>query len=259
MKLPIIVAVGLTLLSLQALAAEPAKAPAAAAPAAATPAATAAAPAALNLPNVPGLTTDKDKISYSIGMDLGNNFKNHGIDVDAATLARGIKDAQNGNTLMTKEQVSATLDAFQKQFMAKQKAAFMSESTKNLKEGNDFLAANKTKPGVVTTASGLQYKVVTPGNGDKPGDNDTVTVDYEGKLINGKVFDSSYQRGKPVSFPVADVIHGWTEALKLMQTGSTYEIYVPPTLAYGAQGMPGAIGPNQTLIFKIHLISIKKA
>lgn len=276
MKLrPFLMAVGFGFLSTQALAADqasqsqamPAPTTTAAKPAAQQTAAPAqqaqtAAPAVekIALPNIPTLPTDKDKISYSIGMDLGTNFKAHGIDIDPTVLARGIKDTlQGGQTLMTKEQAMTTLTAFQKQMMAKQKAAFTAESAKNLQEGQTFLTANKTKPGVVTTPTGLQYKVVTAGQGNKPTDTDTVTVDYSGSFINGQEFDSSYKRGKPVTFGVSDVIHGWTEALKLMQPGATYEIYVPPTLAYGAQGMPGVIGPNQTLVFKIHLISIKKA
>lgn len=212
------------------------------------------------MPAVAGLTTDKQKISYSIGVDLGANFKTQGIDIDPATLVRGLTDALTGGTmLMTKEQVGATLVAFQKDMVAKQKAAQAAASAKNLQEGNAFLAANKTKSGIITTADGLQYRVVNAGKGTPPGDNDVVTVDYTGSFINGNVFDSSYQHGKPVTFPVSEVIKGWTQALKLMPPGALYEIYVPATLAYGEQGIPNVIGPNQTLIFKIHLISVKKA
>jgi FKBP-type peptidyl-prolyl cis-trans isomerase FklB len=218
------------------------------------------APAAAAMPAIPGFATDKEKISYAIGIDLGANFKAQGIDVDPATLQRGIQDILAGGKLaMTKEQVAAIFIAFRKNMEAKQKAAFEVASAQNLQEGTAFLAANKTKPGVTTTASGLQYKVITPGKGASPVDKDIVTVDYTGTFINGKVFDSSYQHGKPVSFPVTDVIAGWTEALKLMHPGETVEIYVPAKLAYGERGMPGAIGPNQTLVFKIHLISVKKA
>lgn len=212
------------------------------------------------LPTVTGFTSDKEKISYAIGVDLGANFKAQGIDVNPATLQRGLNDMlTNGKLAMTKEQVAATLIAFQKNMMAKQKAAFDAMSAVNQQQGAAFLAANKTKPGVKTTASGLQYKVDTAGTGAAPVDNDTVTVDYQGSFTNGKVFDSSYQRGKPVTFPVSEVIPGWTEALKLMQPGAVYEVYVPANLAYGARGMGGVIGPNQTLVFKIHLISVKKA
>lgn len=206
------------------------------------------------------LATDKEKISYSIGVDLGSNFKNQNIDIDPNLLARGLQDSMNGSPLLlTQQQMGDTLMAFQKQLIAKKQATFAASSTTNKTEGDTFLASNKTKPGVVTTPSGLQYKVITKGNGQAPTDNDVVTVDYSGNFINGKEFDSSYKRGKPVVFPVSQVIAGWTEALKLMQPGATYEIFVPPTLAYGATGFGNAIGPNQTLIFKIHLISVKPA
>lgn len=221
---------------------------------------TANAPTMLPLPVVPGFTTDKEKLSYAIGVDLGANFKAQNIDINPATLQRGINDMLSGGKLaMTKEQVAATLITFQKNMIAKQKAVFDTASAKNLQEGNTFLTANKTKPGVKTTASGLQYKVITPGNGASPTDSDVVTVDYQGNFLNGQVFDSSYKRGKPVTFPVSEVIPGWTETLKLMQPGETVEVYVPANLAYGERGLGNAIGPNQTLIFKIHLISIKKA
>lgn len=124
--------------------------------------------------------------------------------------------------------------------------------------GEAFLQQNKKKQGVVTTASGLQYKVMTEGKGEKPKATDIVTVNYEGKLINGKEFDSSYKRGEPATFPVNGVIAGWTEALQLMPVGSTWELYIPASLAYGAEGAPPAIGSNETLIFKVQLLSVKK-
>lgn len=125
------------------------------------------------------------------------------------------------------------------------------------KQGEAFMQTNKNKKGVVTLPSGLQYEVVTQGTGKKPGKSDVVTVDYEGKLINGQVFDSSYKRGQPASFPVGGVIPGWTEALQLMNEGSTWMLYIPATLAYGEAGAGGLIGPNEALIFKVHLISVK--
>lgn len=125
------------------------------------------------------------------------------------------------------------------------------------KQGEAFMQTNKDKKGVVTLPSGLQYKVITPGTGKKPGTSDTVTVDYEGKLIDGKIFDSSYQRGQPATFPVNGVIPGWTEALQLMNEGSTWMLYIPANLAYGEAGAGGLIGPNETLVFKVHLISVK--
>lgn len=134
-----------------------------------------------------------------------------------------------------------------------------SVSEKNLQAGEAFLSANKTKPGVVTLPDGLQYKIITEGQGPKPTANDLVTVNYAGTLIDGSEFDSSYKRGEPATFPVNGVIAGWTEALQLMKAGSTWELYIPASLAYGAMGMPPAIGPNQTLIFKVNLIEVKKS
>ncbi len=133
-----------------------------------------------------------------------------------------------------------------------------STETKNTMTGDAFLAANKSKPGVVTLPDGLQYKVLTQGNGPQPTDKDTVTVNYSGTLIDGTEFDSSYKRGQPATFPVTGVIQGWTEALKLMKEGSTWELYIPSTLAYGENGAPPAIGPNETLIFKVNLIKVNK-
>jgi FKBP-type peptidyl-prolyl cis-trans isomerase FklB len=133
-----------------------------------------------------------------------------------------------------------------------------SSADSNKAAGEKFLATNKAKEGVVTLPSGLQYKVITEGKGEKPSAQDTVTVNYEGKLLDGTVFDSSYQRGQPATFQVSDVIPGWVEALQLMKTGSTWEIYIPSQLAYGEQGAGQTIGPNQTLIFKVELLGIKK-
>lgn len=203
---------------------------------------------------------DKSKLSYSIGVDLGENFKTQGIEVDPEMLVKGMRDAIAGNQLtFTKEQMTATLIAFQKQLIAKQQSAFNSAASKNEQEGKAFIEANKAKPGVVTTTSGLQYKVVTPGTGTHPSDTDVVTVDYSGSFINGQVFDSSYKRGKPVTFPVNEVIPGWVEVIKLMQPGATYEVVVPSSLAYGDRGLGNVIGPKQTLLFKIHLITVKPA
>lgn len=260
MKLRTLLAAAVSFCCVQAMAADQTSTqPSATKPVVAQPVAAVKAPAVLPLPVVAGFTNDKEKLSYAIGVDLGANFKAQGIEIDPATLQRGINDILTNSKLsMTKEQVAATLIAFQKNMMVKQKAVFDAAGAKNLQEGNAFLAANKTKPGVKTTASGLQYKIVTPGTGTSPVDNDIVTVDYQGNFINGQVFDSSYKRGKPVTFPVSEVIPGWTEVLKLMQPGETVEAYVPASLAYGERGLGNAIGPNQALIFKIHLISVKK-
>lgn len=219
-----------------------------------------AAPAPTTASNVtvPKITVDKDKVSYGIGMDLGANFKAQGIEIDPAMVERGLKDATSGTKpLYTQQEMASTLVEFQKQLIAKRQAEFALMAAKNQQQSNAFLQTNKSKPGIVTTASGLQYKVVDAGKGTAtPSDKDVVTVDYVGSLPNGQVFDSSYKRGKPVTFPVGEVIPGWTEALKLMKPGSTYEIYVPSNLAYGDRGLPPVIGPNQALVFKIHLIAI---
>lgn len=205
------------------------------------------------------LTTEKEKVSYSIGADLGENFKAQGIEIDPAMVAKGLQDIiSNQATLMTKQEMANTLMAFQKELVAKRDAQSKNASAQNLQAGNAYLAANKQKPGVITTASGLQYKIIKAGKGETPTANDTVTVDYKGTLINGKVFDSSYDRKQSVTFPVSGVVPGWQEALKLMQPGSTFEIVVPANLAYGEQGAGGAIGPNETLLFTIHLVSVKK-
>ena len=151
-----------------------------------------------------------------------------------------------------------TLTKFQKDLMAKHAAQFDKQASANKEKGDAFLAANKAKAGVVTLASGLQYKIITPGKGAKPAKEDEVTVEYTGKLIDGTVFDSTDKAGKPATFKVTQVIPGWTEALQLMPAGSTWEIYVPANLAYGARNVGGPIGPNETLIFNVHLISVKK-
>jgi FKBP-type peptidyl-prolyl cis-trans isomerase FklB len=205
------------------------------------------------------LQTPRDKLSYAIGVDMGNGFKRQNIDINAGMIVQGMQDVLTGNKLlMTEQEVRSTLVDVQKQIMAKREAEFKQMGEKNLQDGNAFLAANKTKPSVVTTTSGLQYKIIKEGKGVSPTDKDLVTVDYQGSFIDGKVFDSSYQRGKSVTFGVTDVIPGWTQALKMMKPGATWEVYVPANLAYGSNGMPPVIGPNQTLIFKINLIAVNK-
>jgi FKBP-type peptidyl-prolyl cis-trans isomerase FklB len=203
------------------------------------------------------LATEKDKLSYAIGMDLGENFKAQSIDVNPSVLSTGVKDALSGGAaLMTSAQKKETLMKFQKEFTAKQEAEMKQAIVKNKQAGDSFLAANKAKPGVVTLPSGLQYKVIEAGTGAIPTEKDVVAVEYEGTLINGTVFDSSAKQGKPVTFTVGDVIPGWREALKLMKTGSKWELVIPSTLAYGERGVGEAIGPNETLIFKVKLISV---
>jgi FKBP-type peptidyl-prolyl cis-trans isomerase FklB len=205
------------------------------------------------------LTTDKDKLSYSIGADLGKNFKTQGIDINPEALAKGMQDGMSGTKLiLTEQQMKDVLSKFQKDLMAKRTSEFNKKSEENKSKGEAFLASNKSKPGVIVLPSGLQYKIINTGNGTKPSKTDTVTVEYTGHLIDGTVFDSTEKTGKPATFQVSQVIPGWTEALQLMPSGSTWEIYVPSSLAYGPRSVGGPIGPNETLIFKIHLISVKK-
>lgn len=205
------------------------------------------------------LKSQKDRISYSIGMDIGNNFKKQGFELDGDLLARGIKDSLTGNTnpLLTEKEVQDTIAAFRKDLMEKNMALTKQRSEKNKKEGEEFLAENKKKEGVITLPSGLQYKVLAAGSGDKPKENDTVTVNYRGNLIDGTEFDSSYKRNEPATFPVKGVIAGWTEALQLMQPGSKWQLVVPATLGYGERGAGANIGPNATLVFEVELLTIK--
>lgn len=206
------------------------------------------------------LNSDLDKLSYSIGADLGKNFKKQGIEISPEAMAKGLQDGISGGALlMTDDQMKEVLNTFQKDLMAKRNADFNQKAEANKAKGEAFLSENKAKEGVITLPSGLQYRIIENGKGAKPGKEDTVTVDYSGTLIDGQVFDSSEKTGKPATFKVSQVIPGWTEALQLMPAGSTWEIYVPAALAYGTRSIGGPIGPNETLIFKIHLISIKKS
>ena len=205
------------------------------------------------------LKDQKDKVSYSIGMDIGNNLKRQSIDINTDILSQGLKDSYSGSKpLMTEKEMRETLISFQKGMMEKRMAKMKELGEKNKKEGEAFLAANKKKKGVVTTASGLQYKIITEGKGKKPKADDTVTVNYKGTLIDGTVFDSSYKRGQSATFPVKGVIPGWTEALQLMPVGSKWELFIPSNLAYGERGAGNVIGPDATLIFEVELLSIGK-
>ena len=201
------------------------------------------------------LKNQKEKMSYIIGMDIGNNLKKQSIDIDPNILAKGVKDALSGSQpLLTEQEVHETTMAFQKEMMAKQEEV----GKKNKREGETFLAENKKKEGVKTLPSGLQYKVIKAGTGKKPKLTDTVTTHYRGTLINGTEFDSSYRRGQTVSFQVNGVIPGWTEALQLMEEGAKWQLFIPSNLAYGERGAGRDIGPNATLIFEIELLSIQE-
>ena len=203
------------------------------------------------------LKTQKDKVSYAIGLDVGNNLKKNELDVDPDILVTAIKDVlSNSKPLMTDQETKETLMALQKDLQAKQLERNKVLGEKNKKEGDAFLAKNKKLEGVKTLPSGLQYKVLSAGKGKTPKATDTVTVNYAGKLIDGVEFDSSYKRGQPATFPVGGVIKGWTEALQLMKEGSKWQLVIPADLAYGEQGRPG-IPPNSVLIFEVELVSIK--
>jgi len=223
-----------------------------------TPAATPTAPA-----STPELSKE-DKLSYSVGFNVGKSLKQQDIKVNVDLLTQGIKESltAQATTLLTAEQVSQTLQDFQKERLAKQVEEFKKKTETNTKAGQDFLEHNKKNEGVVVLASGLQYKVLKSGaeGGKKPKASDTVTTHYKGTLLDGTEFDSSYKRGEPTSFPVEGVIAGWTEALQLMKPGDKWQLFVPPELAYGARGTPdGKIGPNQTLVFEVELISVADA
>jgi FKBP-type peptidyl-prolyl cis-trans isomerase len=210
--------------------------------------------------NAPELKDEKSKVSYAIGLDIGNTFKKQGMDINAEILMAGLRDAMSGNKpAMTEDQVRETMTAYSKTMMEAQANKAKEAGAANLAAGEKFLAENKTKEGVKTTASGLQYKVLTEGSGESPKETDTVVVHYRGTLINGKEFDSSYKRNEPTSFPVNRVIKGWTEGLQLMKPGSKYQFFIPAALAYADRGAGQDIGPNETLLFEVELISVKPA
>lgn len=215
-------------------------------------------PAAARAADAPALQGEKEKLSYSIGMDIGATLKRQSVEVDVDSLAKGIRDSYSGdNTLLTEEASRQMILDYQRQVMEKQAAAMKQLGEKNKMEGDRFLAENAKKAGVKVLPSGLQYTVITPGTGKSPKLTDTVTTNYRGTLIDGKEFDSSYRRGEPATFPVSGVIAGWTEALQLMKEGAKWQIVLPPNLAYGERGAGRDIGPNATLIFEVELISVK--
>lgn len=217
----------------------------------------AAAVAAPNAGAVDKLTTEKDKVSYMVGMDLSNGLQQIKGEIDPAIVAQALQDAlKGGKTLLTQEEALAIRQSFVQKMQAQMAEKQAAAGNKNKADGEAFLAANKSKPGVKTTASGLQYQVIKEGTGKKPGPNDQVKVHYLGTLIDGTKFDSSYDRGQPAQFALNGVIPGWTEALQLMTVGSKYKLFIPSNLAYGEKGSPGPIGPNSTLIFEVELLEI---
>lgn len=206
------------------------------------------------------LKTQKEKASYAIGLDIGNSLKKSNLEIDNASLNKGIKDAlSGGKPLMTEQEMKETITALQKDMQAKQQAQAKVAGEKNKKEGEEFLAANKKKDGVVTLPSGLQYKVIKSGTGKTPKATDSVTVHYRGTLIDGTEFDSSYKRNQAATFPVNGVIAGWTEALQLMKEGDKWQLFIPSNLAYGERGAGSTIGPNSVLIFEVELMSVNPA
>jgi FKBP-type peptidyl-prolyl cis-trans isomerase FklB len=206
------------------------------------------------------LKTDKDKLSYSMGVATGTQMKRQSVDVDVDMFSKGLRDAVSGGKLqMTEQQIQDTLMKFQQEMTAKQAEKTKQLAEINKKEGDAFLAENKSKEGVKTLPSGLQYKILTEGKGKSPKETDTVTTHYRGTLIDGTEFDSSVKRGQPATFPVKGVIKGWTEALQLMKEGSKWQLFIPSDLAYGERGAGQQIGPNAALIFEVELLSIQAA
>jgi FKBP-type peptidyl-prolyl cis-trans isomerase FklB len=196
-----------------------------------------------------------DKASYAIGLNIGQNLSKQKVPINPDAFTAGVKDGISGKPKMSEGEIKETMATFEKDMVKRQKEA----AEKNAKEGEKFLAQNKSKPGVKTTASGLQYKMIKEGNGLQPKATDTVTVNYEGKLVDGTVFDSSYKRGQPATFPLNQVIPGWTEGLQLMKVGGKYQLFVPASLGYGERAMGQDITPNSTLVFEIELLDVKPA
>jgi FKBP-type peptidyl-prolyl cis-trans isomerase FklB len=257
------VAVGLLLLgNLRAQDTPPAKPPATPAPSTQkTPAAkprTATGTTAPRTATPLMLKTQKDKVSYAIGLNIGKSLRKDSVEVDSAVFARGVKDALTGaKALLTDDELKAVLTSLQGELQKRQEETMRQAADINKKAGDSFLAENKTKPGVVTLPDGLQYKVLTEGTGPKPAATDSVVCNYRGTLIDGTEFDSSYKRGQPATFPVNKVIKGWTEAVQLMPVGSKWQLFLPAELAYGNRGAGPDIGPNSTLIFEVELVSIQ--
>ncbi len=207
---------------------------------------------------LPDLGNEKARANYSVGYQIGDDFKRQGVEINPEALVKGIQDAISGKTpLMTAEEQRATLVNLQRQVATRQKQNKPKQAQKYRGEGREFLASNANKPGVVTLPSGMQYKVIREGTGRSPGATDTVTVHYRGTLLDGTEFDSSYSRGKPATFGVGRVIAGWTEALQLMKEGARWQLFIPPDLAYGEKGAGSKIPPNSSLIFDVELISVE--
>ena len=208
-----------------------------------------------------GLKSEKEQVSYVIGMQIGDSLKMAKDEVDLDTIFKAVRSTVDGkDPLLTQEEAMEVMQAFSMRMQAKQMAEFQESGKKNAEEGAKFLAENGKKPEVKTTASGLQYQVLTEGSGRKPAASDTVRVHYKGTLLDGETFDDSYSRGEPVEFALAQVVPGWQEGLQLMPVGSKYRLWIPGNLGYGEQGTPGGpIGPNATLVFDVELLDVVDA
>jgi len=205
------------------------------------------------------LKTDKDKVSYSLGLEIGKSFKALKNDIDLNILWQGFSDSVNEHKLLlSTEESQAVKREFLSRIKQERQSKMKNAAEENRKEGMTFLLDNKTKAGVITTQSGLQYKIIRKGDGPKPKSSDQVKVHYRGSLINGEEFDSSYKRGTPATFRLDAVIKGWQEGLQLMSPGSKYEFFIPSELAYGERGAGSMIGPNATLLFEVELLDIIK-
>ncbi len=202
------------------------------------------------------MKTEQEKISYALGYNIGQNLKRD-FDVDLDAFFKGIKESQEGKSSLSEEEMKQTMTTFQNQMKEKQMAKMKESAGANKTAGEAFLKENKEKEGIVTLESGLQYKVITQGDGEKPKASDTVKCHYKGTTIDGKEFDSSYKRGQPASFKVNGVIKGWTEALQMMSAGSKWMLYIPSDLAYGDRGAGQSIAPGSTLIFEVELLGIE--
>ena len=208
---------------------------------------------------VAGLDNPTNRVSYCIGVDLGKSFKRGGVEINADVMLQGVKDQMSGGKLLlTEDELRATMTSFQKDMQQKQMQSMRTAGIDNKTQGDAFMATNKTKEGVVTLPSGLQYKIIKAGEGKKPAATDMVECQYRGTLIDGTEFDSSYKRGQPATFKLNQVIPGWTEALQLMPVGAKWQLFIPPQLAYGMRGSGPVIGPNATLIFEVELLGIKE-
>jgi len=215
-------------------------------------------PGTIYAQDTPTLNSPKEKLSYALGMDLGNQLRRQSVELDPDIFYRALKDAlSGGKTLLTEAEARAAIGALQNEIRQKQAEAAKLAAEKNKQEGETFLAANSKKDGVVTLDSGLQYKILRAGEGAKPSASDKVVCHYRGTLIDGTEFDSSYKRNQPATFAVSGVIKGWTEALQLMPAGSKWQLFIPSALAYGERGRGTVIGPNATLVFEVELVSIQ--